>query len=110
MRRTTNFLRFAFASSLLAVGALCSSSVFAQVTFKPLVTPGETSKATADSRTAQVLTIAGMDFETGSDSSTVSVTQTGQKAADGTITATTKIESLKANVNAPMGLTLNFDS
>lgn len=99
----------AIAAALLA-GVVGASAANAQVTFKSQVQPNKTSKTTTEARVAQVLSIAGMDLETGSEQTSVMVNETGPRAADGSIIGRSKMESLKASMSLPGGVMVQFDS
>jgi hypothetical protein len=109
MRRTAAKFTALFCG-LLAIGALAAPLANAQVTLKPQVKPGEMSKTTSEARTAQTLSIAGMDVITSSEQTTVASSSNGPKAADGSVTSRSKVDSLKANLSLPGGVNIQFDS
>ncbi len=69
-----------------------------------------TTRAKAATKTHQILTIAGMDIETASDSNVALVSSVGKRGADGRLPITEKIESLSVHLSLPGGIAIDFDS
>lgn len=72
----------------------------------------DNSKSSVESvvKTNQVLTLAGMNIETKSQTSLIMNRTSGERAADGTISVVEKCEVLQSEISLPGGITLQFDS
>ncbi len=103
-------VRSFFLTTLVALLASVATSAPAQVTLKYKFPDGRKSTSEAKVSTSQTLTLAGMEIVSGSEQSLTITATTGQRAADGTLTVSNKIEALKADVTLPGGVELNFDS
>lgn len=101
------------AYSLMTIFALLASfaaSAPAQVTLKQKFPDGRKSKSEVSIKTSQTLTLAGNEMVSGSKQAMTVATINGQRAADGTLVVSGKIEALKAEVTLPGGIELAFDS
>jgi hypothetical protein len=94
-------------SLLLAAGL--ASAALAQVKLEPKFTEG-TRKVVNTVKVQQSLNLAGMDLATNVDVVTESTLTTGKPAEDGTVRRTEKIDAMKAKLDLPMGLKIDFDS
>ena len=61
-------------------------------------------------RLHQILTINGIDLESGSEETSLSQLAVGTRRADGSLPVVRKIENLKVKIELPMGLGFSFDS
>ena len=103
-------IRGLYLTTLIALLASVASNAPAQVTFKYKFPDGRKSTSEAKVTTAQTLTLAGMEIKSGAEQSLTVASTNGQRAADGMLTVTTKIEAIKASVTLPGGVDLEFDS
>lgn len=94
-------------SSVIAVSVLAAAAAAqTQLSFKRI--EGTTISKTV-SKSHQVLTIAGMDIETGADSQMTTRSVAGKAADDGSVRVDTKTESLVVKLNI-QGMKVDFDS
>jgi hypothetical protein len=91
---------------VLGIGATSS----AQVKLEHKYPDGAKSTTVMQVKTKQVLTLAGMDIETGADQTFTITSVNGQRAADGTLQVVHKFDALTAKVSLPGGVELEFDS
>src|SRR5687767_12311562 len=98
--------RLVFTSVLAAAVLAAAAAAQTQLTFKRV--EGSTVSKTT-SKTHQVLSIAGMDFETDADSQTTTRSVVGKPADDGSVRVDTKTESLVVKLNI-QGMKVDFDS
>jgi len=102
-------MRQLFACAVTVACAL-SAGAFAQEKLAFKLEEGRKLVYLTETKTEQVLTIAGMDLETKNTAFQKSSHTLGQRAADGTIRQTDKVESLQIDMQLPGGLSFNFDS
>ncbi len=105
MRRTAMMMLMGF-----GMVAGLASPASAQVKLEYKFPEGTRASYRTTSKTHQVLTIAGMNIETESESSAVTSHTVGKRNADGTLPVGEKIESLKIQMDLPGGISINFDS
>jgi hypothetical protein len=72
----------------------------------------ENEKAAIETTTTlqQTLSINGMDIDTQSEQTVTVQSETGKRQGDGTLPLMMTIQSMKANINLPGGISANFDS
>ena len=101
-----------FRSAITATTILLAmaTGAMAQVELKQKILENGKTTASTRSKVHQVLSIADQEVETKTDQTIVVTSVSGKRAADGTIRLTTKVDSLKANLNLPGGVELEFDS
>lgn len=93
------------------VVALCAvSPALAQTTFERKYAEDSKSITHSESKTSQILTLAGMDIETKSTQFVVVSTNIGKRLPDGTLKIESKIDTLQADLALPGGTSLAFDS
>ena len=101
-------MRLALVASLaLAFGV--ASAAQAQVNLEIKDREGSaTTRSTA--KTHQILSIAGMDFESTSDTATTTTSATGKPEADGTVRIRETIDAFQASLALPGEIKIAFDS
>ena len=104
-------LRRTFIATLTMVSlGMMAVAAPAQVTLEHKLADGLKSQATVEVKVKQVLSIAGMEFNTGSEQSMRIQSEHGARAANGTIRIKQKISEMKASLILPGGVELDFDS
>lgn len=93
------------------LGLLCwVSATQAQVTFESKFPEGAKSHSTTESKTAQTLTLNGINIDTSSSTFILSKTSIGSRAANGNILIQTKVESIQSDISLGNGISIQFDS
>ena len=87
-----------------------ASTATAQTKLEFKYTEGSRSITNVESKTHQILTIAGMDIETKSEQFIVMSIEVGKRGEDGTLRLKQKFDRMQTNLNLPGGLELQFDS
>ena len=82
----------------------------AQVSLAYKYPEGEATKNRTVVKTHQVLTLAGNDIATDSDQTIVTSLAVGKRDGDGNLPVVQKVESLRAQLSLPGGLSVSFDS
>lgn len=103
-------IRGFYLTTLLTLLAGVATSAPAQVTLKHKFPDGRKSTSDAKVKTSQTLTLAGNELVSGSEQNMTITAINGKRAADGTLTVSSRIEALKAEVTLPGGVELSFDS
>jgi len=103
-------IRGFYLTTLFALVLSFATSASAQVTLKFKFPDGRKSTMEVKVKSAQTLTLAGMDLESGSDQTITLTTTNGKHAADGTINVTSTTDAVKAAITLPGGTELEFDS
>jgi hypothetical protein len=99
------------AAALVACLALCSArTAQAQVKLEHKFPEGKKLKYKTTSNTRQVLTLMGMEIETGEERTIVTSIVNGKRRADSNLGVERKVESLRAQISLPGGNNLSFDS
>jgi hypothetical protein len=93
-----------------AMVAGLASPATAQVKLEYKFPEGMSATYRTTSKTHQILTIAGMNLETGAEASAVTSNTVGKRNADGTLPVGQKVESLKIQLDLPGGINISFDS
>lgn len=101
---------FCFATLVALLISSATNAVAQEVTLKFKFPDGRQATSEMQTKSAQTLTIAGMDLESGSNQTVTITTTNGKRAADGTQTVHSKIDAIKAEVTLPGGTELEFDS
>lgn len=99
-----------FAVSLTLLVTLTCGTAFAQVPLDLKYPAGSTSKVETTAKTHQILTLAGMDIETKSNTFTITSRTVGNPEDDGSLSIEEKVEVLQTEVELPGGTKLQFDS
>ncbi|MBS0202127.1 MAG: hypothetical protein JSS49_04445 [Planctomycetes bacterium] len=99
-----------FPGSLALLLALACGPAFAQVQLDLKYPAGSTSKVETTAKTHQILTLAGMDIETKSNTFTTTIRKVGQPDENGLVSIEEKIDVLQTEVDLPGGNKLQFDS
>lgn len=92
------------------VAVLLTRAAAGDVKLEFKYTPETTSTTHAESSTKQILTLAGMEFETDVSQFVISTSSIGKRNPDGTLAVVDKIDKLQSNLSLPAGLKLAFDS
>ncbi len=102
MIRRTALLSFA-----MVVGMAVPAT--AQVKLEYKFPEGTSDRVKATTKMQQILTIAGMNIETGADSTVVTSSSVGTRKPDGTLPVTQKIEAIKTDIEI-QGAKISVDS
>ncbi len=100
----------------LGVAALVATVLFAsrpsqaQVKLEYKFPEGQKLTYKTTSKTSQVLTLMGQGIETESKETVINTSTVGKKRADNTVPVEEKVDSLKAELSLPGGMTISFDS
>jgi hypothetical protein len=89
---------------------VCGGSVEAQVKLEQKFPEGSKFASQSETKTHQVLTIAGMPLETDARQFTVAHGAVGKRTAEGDLSIETKIETLQIDLSLPGGIKLAFAS
>lgn len=95
--------------SLLFV-AVCTTAASADVVLKRKFADGTRLKSREAVKVKQSLVLGGNDLGTESNTEVVSQSTYGQRTADGKLTVTTEIASIKSDMKLPGGVSVRFDS
>jgi hypothetical protein len=90
--------------------AMNGENAFAQVKLEWKYQPGSNHVTETDTKTHQILTLAGSDIETRSSTFIVSTKAAGQRDNDGLLPIEEKVSVLQSEIALPGGITLQFDS
>ncbi len=103
-------LRTLFIPTIALVLLAIPHAALAQVKLELKLPDGQKTISVVKISTKQVLTLAGMNIESGSDQEMSISTTNAKRAPDGTLRQQQKIEALKAKLTLPGGVNLEFDS
>lgn len=103
------FRRRVVTSLAVCVGLASASVVQAQVKLEQKVTENQTRTHKTQSKTHQILSIAGQDVETSAEQTIFTSSTAAKRNGDGSLPVTEKIESIRADINI-VGMQLTFDS
>src|SRR5262245_20495959 len=95
---------------LLVAHFLVVSVAEADVTLEQKYFPDVSATTHIETKTKQVITLAGMDLETESSTFIISTSKAGKRTEDGTLPIVTTIDNLQLDVSAPGGIKLSFAS
>lgn len=87
-----------------------ASTATAQTKLEFKYTEGSRFITNLESKTHQILTIAGMDIETKSEQFIVMSIEVGKRGEDGTLRVKQKFDHMQTNLNLPGGIEVQFDS
>lgn len=108
MRRTAPVLAILVGLCVgLVVGA---GPVVAEVKLERKLREGSKETAHVETKTQQVMTIAGMDIETKATQFVIASSETGKRNSDGELAIVSRIDKLQSEISLPMGLKISFDS
>lgn len=97
-------------ASAVAIAACLATTASAQVKLESKRPENTTTVYKTTSKIHQILNLNGMDIETNAVETVISSQAYGAKRADGTQPMVQKIDSLKAQIDLPMGMNISFDS
>src|SRR5271165_3814277 len=86
-----------------------SQSVQAQVKLEHKYTEGTKLNYKTNSKTHQILTLMGMEIESSEERSMVTSLAIGKRRGDSTLPLERKVESLRAELSLPGGISLKYD-
>ena len=95
--------------SLLFLTA-CTAAASAEVALKRKFADGAKFKSRETVKVKQSLVLSGNDLGTESSTEVVSQNSYGQRTAEGNLTVTSKVESIKSDLKLPGGVSVQFDS
>ena len=89
---------------------MSSGQLFAQVTLELKHPPDSKSVNETTVKTHQILTLAGMDIETKSNTFSIASKTIGKRADDGSLSVQEKVDVLQTQIELPAGIKIQFDS
>ncbi len=102
-------MRFRFAAPLVLVAAWGVTAP-AQVKLERKVTENATVVGKTEIKVHQILTLAGMDIETNSDSGSLATVAVGKRNADGTIPLNVTVDKIWVKISLPMGIEIDLNT
>jgi len=96
--------------SLACLALFWSQTAQAQVNLQHKFPEGKTFKNKTTSKTRQVLTLMGQEFENQNDETVITSRTVGKRRGDSTVPVEEKVESLRVELSIPGGIHVTYDS